>query len=253
MRNREYASRLTMAQAGVDRRPHGRARFMLADELIRAGQHEPAVNQLMLATTDYPQAYFALATEMLGGGRTTDAVTHAQTFIRLVPDSNVVNAARDLMGQALSIEGRLDQAAEQFTLLTQVTPRDPEPFVRLGNIRVRQRRFDDGIRSYESALMLRPNDPEILKQLGLAFSATNRLDDAVEAFYSGVNARPNDISLLNFLGRTLGAMGRYTEAVGPLRRLAELAPSDPQARQNLAIMEKLAAEQARAEGGPAVR
>ena len=203
----------------------------------------------MLATTDYPQAYFALATEMLGGGRTTDAVTHAQTFIRLVPDSNVVNAARDLMGQALSIEGRLDQAAEQFTLLTKTTPRDPNPFVRLGNIRLRQRRFDEGIGYYQSALVLRPNDPEILKQLGLAFSAANRLDEAVEAFYQGVNARPNDIALLNFLGRTLGSMGRYTEAVGPLRRLVELAPSDVQGRQNLAIMERLAAAQARAEGG----
>ena len=248
-RNREYGSRLTMAQTVVDRRPHGRARFMLADELIRAGQHEQGVNQLMLATRDYPQAYFALATEMLAGGRPTDAVTHAQTFIRLVPDSNVVTAARDLMGQALSIEGRLDQAAEQFALLTQATPRDPNPFVRLGNIRLRQRRFDEGIAHYQTALQLRPNDAEILKQLGLAFSAANRLDEAAEAFYQGVNARPTDIALLNFLGRTLGAMGRYTEAVGPMRRVAELAPSDTQARQNLAIMEKLAASQARAEGG----
>ena len=44
-------------------------------------------------------------------------------------------------------------------------------------------------------------------------------------------------------------MGRYTEAVMPLRRLVELAPSDAQGRQNLAIMEKLAAAQARAEAG----
>ena len=70
----------------------------------------------------------------------------------------------------------------------------------------------------------------------------------MEAFCQrGRTPGPNDIALLNFLGRTLGAMGRYTEAVGPLRRLVELAPSDAQARQNLAIMEKLAADQARAE------
>jgi hypothetical protein len=34
-----------------------------------------------------------------------------------------------------------------------------------------------------------------------------------------------------------------------MRRLAELAPSDPQARQNLAIMEKLAAAQGKAVPG----
>jgi protein O-mannosyl-transferase len=247
-RNNEYASRMRIAETIVERRPHGRGRFLLADELIRAGQHEQAVAQLQLATSDYPQAHFALATEMLAGGRTADAVIQAQTFIRLVPTSKVVWVARDLMGQALSIEGKLDLAAEQFTLLTQNTPRDPAPFVRLGNIRLRQRRFDEGIGHYQAALQLRPNDPEILKQLGLAYSAANRMDEAADAFYRGVNAKPNDISLLNFLGRALGAMGRYSDAVMPLRRLVELAPSDAQGRQNLAIMEKLAAAQARAEG-----
>ena len=243
-RNVEYASRMTMAETIVDRRPHGRGRFLLADELVRAGRHEEAVAQLQLATSDYPPAHFGLATEMLAGGRTADAVIQAQTFIRLVPKSPVVWVAHDLMGQALAIEGKLDLAAEQFTLLTQNTPRDPAPFVRLGNIRLRQRRFDEGIAHYQAALQLRPNDPEILKQLGLAYSAANRMDEAADAFYRGVTAKPNDISLLNFLGRALGAMGRYTEAVMPLRRLVELAPSDAQARQNLAIMEKLAAAQA---------
>jgi Flp pilus assembly protein TadD len=46
-------------------------------------------------------------------------------------------------------------------------------------------------------------------------------------------------------------MGRYADAVEPMRRLAELAPSDPQARQNLAIMEKLAAAQPKTGPGPA--
>ena len=243
LRNQEYRSRLVMAQTIVDRRPHGRGRFFLADELIRVGQHEQAVAQLKLAVADYPQAHFGLATEMLAGGRMAEAVTEAETFIRLVPNSPVVNAARDLMGQALALEGRLDLAAEQFSLLTRATPRDPGPFVRLGNIRLRQRRFDEGISHYLSALRLRPDDPEILKQLGLAFSAANRLDEAVGAFGRGVEVRPNDIALLNFLGRALGAQGRYADAVGPLRRLVELAPSDVQARQNLALMEQLAAKQ----------
>ena len=248
-RNVEYGSRMRMAETIVERRPHGRARFMLADELVRAGRHEQAVEQFQLATADYPPAHFGLATEMLAGGRTAEAVIQAQTFIRLMPESQVVWPARDLMGQALSIEGKLDQAAEQFSLLTQNTPRDPSPFVRLGNIRVRQRRFDEGIQNYQSALQLRPNDPEILKQLGLAYSAANRLDEAADAFYRGVMAKPNDLALLNFLGRTLGAMGRYADAVAPMRRLAELAPSDPQARQNLAFMEKLAAAEAKAPSG----
>ena len=251
VRNVEYGSRMRIAETIIERRPHGRARFMLADELVKAKQHEQAMTQLELATADYPPAHFGLATEMLAGGRTADAVIQAQTFIRLVPGSKAIWVAHDLMGQALAIEGKLDQAAEQFTLLTQNTPNDPLPFVRLGNIRLRQQRFDEGIRHYQSALQLRPNDPEILKQLGLAYSAANRMEEAADAFYRGVTAKPNDIALLNFLGRALGAMGRYADALGPMRRLAELAPSDAQARQNVAIMERLAAEQAKTAPGPA--
>lgn len=251
LRNQEYQSRLRLAETIIERRPHGRGRFMLADELIKLGRHEQAVEQLKLATTDYPQAHFALATEMLHGGRAAEAVNQAELFIQRVPDTKLAFVAHDLMGQALVLDGKLEQAAQHFILVTTLSPRDPAPFVRLGNIRMRQRRFDESIGYYESALALRPDDAEILKQVGLVFSAANRPNEAIAAFSRGLNARPDDIALLNFLGRALAAQGRYTEAVMPLRRLVEVAPGDAQGRKNLEIMEKLAANQARAEGRPA--
>ena len=80
------ASRMRMAETIVDRRPHGRARFVLADELVHAGQHEQAVAQLRAGdrrttrrrTSAWPPRCWR-------AGRTADAVIQAQTFIRLVP------------------------------------------------------------------------------------------------------------------------------------------------------------------------
>jgi cytochrome c-type biogenesis protein CcmH/NrfG len=115
--------------------------------------------------------------------------------------------------------------------------------VSIGDARLRQRRVGDAIASYETALRLRPGDPDILGQLGLAFGAAGRRSDASLAFGGAATARPTDIRLLNLWGRSLAAEGRYIEAVGPMRRVAELAPSDDQAASNLRIMEQLAARQ----------
>ena len=80
--------------------------------------------------------------------------------------------------------------------------------------------------------------------LSLALAAANRMSEASQAFGGAVAARPDDIRLLNLWGRTLGAEARYLDAVVPMRRVVELAPTDTQARDNLRIIEKLAAQQA---------
>jgi Flp pilus assembly protein TadD len=243
MRTREYRSAVGLAESSVARWPQGRGRLLLARAYVDAGRPADATAQLRLAIADHPPARFMLAQELLAGGNASGAASEAAEFLRLVPADPQADAAHDLMGRAYAIDGKLDLAAEQFDLLTRKTPNDPAPFARLGDIRLRQRRFDEAITDYQAALRLRPNDPDVYRQMGLALSATRRLEDAVEAFGRAVDARPYDISLLNFLGRTLGAMGRYQEAVVVLRRLAELAPTDTQAQQNLAIVERMAQAQ----------
>jgi protein O-mannosyl-transferase len=252
-RTREYQSVRSIAQTNVDRYPHGRARLALASELVAANEHSPALALLQKAIEDYPQARLALATEMATSGRLPDAVTQAAEFIRLLPDNAEVPTARDLMGRALALQGLYEPAVEQFTLLTHARPTDPAPYVSIGDARLRQRRIPEAIASYESALRLKPGDPDVLGQLGLALSAAGRRSDASLAFDGAAAARPNDLRLLNLLGRALAAEGRYADAVHPMRRIAELAPRDNQAVDNLRIMERLAAEQQAAAGGAPIR
>ena len=242
-RTQEYQTVRSIAQTTVDRYPHGRARFALANELIAAGQHPEGLAQLQLAVKDYPPAHYGLATEMAVSGRMDDAVTEAREFIRLVPESPAVNAARDLMGRALALQGKYEPAAEQFLLLEKALPNEPGPRISLGDIRLRQRRLPESIASYEAALTMRPGDPDTLADLGLALAAAGRMREASIALGGAVTARPDDIRLLNLWGRTLAAEGRYVDAVVPMRRLVELAPSDRQAADNLVLMERLAAQQ----------
>lgn len=247
LRTREFRSEVMLAESSVARWPQGRARVRLATAYTAAARPLDALAQLRLAVADYPPARVALARALLSGGSAGEAASAAAEFIRLAPSDPLVNAAHDVLGRAHMQDGRLDLAAEQFDLLTRATPSDPVPFASLGDIRLRQGRFDEAIAHYQTALGLRPNDADLYRQLGLALSASRRMEDAVEAFARAVSARPNDIGLLNFLGRTLGAVGRYQEAVLPMTRLVELAPTDSQARQNLAVVERLARAQAEAE------
>jgi tetratricopeptide (TPR) repeat protein len=243
VRTLEYRTVRSIAETNVARYPHGRARLALARELVAVNEHTEALAQLQEAVKDYPQAHLALATEMATSGRLADAVKEAQEFIRLLPGNAEVPTARDLMGRALALQGQYDPAVEQFTLLTHARPKDPGPYVSIGDSRLRQRRVEEAIASYESALRLRPGDPDILVQLGLALGAAGRRAEASRAFGGAAAARPTDIRLLNLWGRSLAAEGRYMDAVAPMRRLVELAPSDNTAADNLRIMEQLAARQ----------
>jgi len=253
VRTREYQSVRSIAQTNVDRYPHGRARLALASELVAANEHTEALAQLQEAVKDYPQAHLGLATEMATSGRLAEAVREAQHFIRLLPDNAEVPTARDLMGRAYALQGQYEPAVEQFTLLTHARPKDAGPYVSIGDARLRQRRVDEAIASYESALRLKPGDPDILGQLGLALGAAGRRADASGAFSAAAAARPNDIRLLNLLGRSLAAEGRYVDAVPPLRRLVQLAPADNTAVDNLRVIEQLAAQQQAALGGAPIR
>lgn len=243
VRTREYRTVRSIAQANVDRYPHGRARLSLAAELVAANEHSAALAQLEEAIKDYPPAYLGLATEMATSGRMDDAVKYAEEFIRLLPGNAEVPTARDLMGRALALQGKLEPAAQQFNLLAYARPNDPGPLVSMGDVRLRQRRLPESISSYQAALRLRPGDPDILGQLGLALAAAGRMPDASLAFGGAVAARPTDVRLLNLWGRTLAAEGRYVDAVLPMRRVVELAPSDGQAAGNLRTIEGLAVRQ----------
>ena len=243
VRTLEYRSVRTIAQTNVDRYPHGRARLALASELVTVNQHSDAMRQLEEAIKDYPQARLGLATELATSGRMSDAVVQAQEFIRLLPDNAEVPTARDLMGRAYALQGLYEPAVEQFTLLTHARPNDAGPYISIGDARLRQRRVDEAIASYDSALKRKPGDPDILGQLGLALGAAGRRREASLAFDNAAAARPNDLRLLNLLGRSLAAEGRYGEAVLPMRRIVALAPSDMTAADNLRIMEQLAARQ----------
>jgi hypothetical protein len=93
-RNRDYRSPLTLWQTVIDRRPQGRARFALANQMIDAGRVDDAIAQLRVAVEDYPDARAGLGTERPTGcphtrcsrrGTARSASGHCRRGIRRSP------------------------------------------------------------------------------------------------------------------------------------------------------------------------
>jgi protein O-mannosyl-transferase len=167
IRNAEYRDPLTLAETVVERRPHGRARFALADELIKAGQRDRAIAELRLAVQDYPQAHFGLANELAAVGRLDEATGHVREFIRRVPESPVLVPARDMLGRFLANQGQLDAAAAEFVEVLRLRPDYLSAAVALGNVRTGQGRFAEAAVQFRQVLAAAPDDIEAVKGLAL--------------------------------------------------------------------------------------
>jgi len=121
-RTREYSSRLELSRTIVERRPTGRAHFLLGSELIAAHREQEAISEFRASAAQYPPAHFALGVELAGQQRIDEAIIELNEFIRLLPDDAVVIPARDLLGQLYLAKGQYGAAEDQFTLLLQKQP-----------------------------------------------------------------------------------------------------------------------------------
>jgi hypothetical protein len=176
-RNQEYASRLSIAQTVVERRPHGRGHFLLGNELLSAGQRDAAMQQFRLSARDYPGARFALATELLGAGDAAAATPELQAFLAAMPAGHqTIAPARDLLARAYLAQRRFAEAADELRRLRADSP------------------------GYRGA----GND--IGYNLGYALAASGRLAEAVPVLEGAVTANPGDTAARDLLTRIRAAL-----------------------------------------------
>jgi TolA-binding protein len=177
-RNREYASRLTMAQTVVDRRPHGRGLFLLGTELLAAGQQDAGLASLRrsAAEYDYPGARFALGTELLASQRFEEAAVELRAFIEALPEHPSAAPARDMLGRALLAQEQFGPAADIYASLRETAP------------------------NYRG-----PNN-DVLFNYGYALAASGRLREAMPVLEQAVAANPGDATAQDLLARIRKAL-----------------------------------------------
>jgi protein O-mannosyl-transferase len=192
-RTTEYASSLKLAQTTHERWPTPASHSMLGTELAAAGQFTEAETHLRVAAPVHPPAQYYLGTVLHAQGRQSEAIEHFRTFIASQPpELDQVETARRLLADALTKEGRLDEAAVEYRAVLARHPDDGQALVQLGQIALRQQRFDEAIDVFRRGSAARPGDANALVSLGIAYASTGRLDEAIAAFEKAVAIDPQN-------------------------------------------------------------
>lgn len=203
-RTTEYQSSLSLAETTVARWPTPGAHSMLGTELAAAGQLAAAERHLREAAPVHPPAQYYLGTVLNAQGQRSEAIDHLKAFVAgQPPELDQVHLARAVMAGALTKEGRLDEAAEQYRAMLANDPGDGQALGLLASILLSQQRPVEAIALYERAVASNPTDVTSIVGLGVALASNGQLDDAIAAFRRALVQDPGNTHAQQNLARAL--------------------------------------------------
>jgi len=194
LRNREYASSVTLLQTSVDRWPHGRAHVNLAAVLKEQGKIDEAIAHLRVALPDNPQAQYVLGSDLYDVGRFDEATRELQAFIERIngyPGSTYQSVvARNLLALSLAQQGKRAQAVDEFRAALRLDPGNAGLHGNLAFILLQQNDFEGARQHYEAYLTGQAGSAFVLTNLGMALQALGRIDEAKERFRQALAVDP---------------------------------------------------------------
>jgi tetratricopeptide (TPR) repeat protein len=187
---------------------------------------------------------------------TRGQIAHWATSERLgrhvVAVSPTSAAARCNLGIALHMQGRYDEAIEQYTIALEAEPQDalthnamgdamaqtgkplnalghfltartqrpdyPPVHNNLGNTFVTLNQLDQAIESFDIALQLWPDYADAYVSRGYAYSRMGKPDHAIRDYRRGLALKPDHVLGLNNLGNALLQQGKTTDAIATFER-----------------------------------
>jgi len=105
----------------------------------------------------------------------------------------------NLLGVALSDEGKLQEAIEHYTAALKIWPEDPSAHNNLGTARIEQGRIEDAIQEFSAAVRVKPYDATFRYNLAVALDAGGRRPEAVRELRKGLELHPGNPELLHAL------------------------------------------------------
>lgn len=143
----------------------------------------------------------------------------------------------DWLGQVFMREGRYDKAEMSFQTAMGLEPKEPEFPINLGGLKAKQGKYDEAIAAFQKGLELRPDHPLALFNLGSVYALQGNMDKAIESFHQAEKAGPPSPALFNSLAQAYQAKGTLDRAAEYLRRSLALRPDQPQRQAELRKIE----------------
>ena len=272
-RNGDYETSVSILRTVVDRWPHGRAHFNLAVALRAQGDSTEAMEHLRLAAPAVPEAQYALGAELFDQRRFDEALVQLREFVRRTSAHPDALQARDMIARALRFQGKLPEAAAEFADALKAAPQNADLHGNLASVLLEQNDFAGAAVHYQEYLKYRPGNAAALDNLGIAFAGMGELDKAVHFLGLGLDADPtsaiahlelakvllrqrdfdgaaahadqalrlrvDDPVAHDLAGIARASQGKLDEAVDHFRRALAVNPGYADARNHLAMAQRL--------------
>ena len=139
------------------------------------------------------------------------------------------------LGAALALEGRSEEAIENYREAIRLNPGYGEAHNNLAGILGKQGKIDEAIFHIKEALRIDPNNAGAHYNMGMALSAKGKIHEAIAHYREVVRINPNDADAQFYLGAALGQAGKLDETIVHLRKACNLDPHNGQFHFNLAL------------------
>jgi tetratricopeptide (TPR) repeat protein len=147
--------------------------------------------------------------------------------------------AHNNLGSAIQLEGRLDEAAEQYIESLRLNPEFYEAHANLGTILAQRGKFGEAIKCFREAIRFELGYAEAYCGIGIILEVQGRIDEAIEHYRMAVKIKPSYAQAHYNLANVLKLQGKLDEAISHYLKAVEIKPSYAQAHYNLANVLKL--------------
>jgi tetratricopeptide (TPR) repeat protein len=253
IRNREYASPVTLARTVVERRPRAVTHHYLAEQLAQAGLHDEARDHLREAVAGGDsRARYLLGIELFNAGKLNEAMEQLYAFVatsklpyRLVPHwleppLGEVITARLVLARVASMQGGWSRAAEQARLVLAAAPGNRDARMFLADALFAQQHYQEAGVEYLEYVKVSPGDAHALINLGVTLIASGKLDEAIQWFRRAVDAEPKNANARRILATAFLDRGDAQGAIAQAREAVAISPNDPVIRDLLVRAEAAA-------------
>jgi len=147
--------------------------------------------------------------------------------------------AHELNAEALEMQGKWDQAAQEYEQILKHNPRLPGIHFRIGRLLLSKPDPgpsvpDEARKEFEEELKIDPSNAGAEYVLGELASQTQQWDDAVEHFSRAARFDPGFGDAFLWQGAALISARKFADAIGPLETAVKIEPGNPTAHYSLA-------------------
>ncbi|HEV3215531.1 MAG TPA: tetratricopeptide repeat protein [Vicinamibacterales bacterium] len=252
VRNREYASGLSLAESALRRWPTDVAHGMVGSELSALHRDNDAVAELRIAARSDPRSRYNLGVTLFNMGRLDEAIVELKGMADEHPLMAEVPSARRIMAQAYALEHNWPKAINEATLSLSMAPRNAETLKLLADNLNNQGlelagagKFDQAVPLFRRAAAAEPQRSDLRHNLAAALFDNHDPAASEREARQAVALDSTDAGSYDLLGRALAVQGKIANAIAQFEQALRLAPNDPQFNDDLNRVQRLKSQSAR--------